>query len=781
MLVVFVSVLFLAAAHAAGSPLFARGYTVLPEPQQVDLTGGSFEFGSAWRVELGSGVKARDIAVQSLKDELRSRWHVILGSESQSAIPAKVIQLVVIPNSVQIGKALDSDRQALSNQAYKISLDPDAIIITANASTGLFYGVQTLVQLMKLAPRGFRLPIGTITDWPDLELREMYWDDAHHLDHLDVLKKAIRQAAFYKINAISIKLNGHFQYKSARAIVEPHALSPAQFQELTDYALSYHIQLIPYLDAPGHVAFILKHPEYASLRAFPHNNYEFCTTNPGTYKLLFGMYRDILSANKGVKYIHFGGDEPYYVGMAHNAQCNEKALAEKLGTRGKVLAQFYTKIGAFLRAHGRIPTFWGDYPFVPGDINSVPSYFINDITYGPQFDPVFKAHGIRQMIYVNVVSGEPFLFPFYYLEPPSLRFHPIPPGDSDVPTAALVPKMFRKVSFDPARQQADLVGVIDTGWADEGLHPETFWLGYAAGLGYAWHPGTPSPQEATDSFFSLFYGPDAESMGRVYQLMSLEAQFWLDSWDVIPATNRKPIFGTWNRIYKHRRPPSALEPDDQNLPLPPVPSPGYLRLAYNWNRQNARRVELASQFLQKNDELQGLLYANLRKVEFNRYNLQVFITIARLYRQNLLMIKEMSQINDQLQLAARAAEAAQAENAVGALDHALQIAGEIRDQRNSALNDAIHTWYESWYPRVSGANGKHFLHELDDVKDHLADRTVNMDYLVYRELTLPFGNWVKRVQAVRNQYAQTHGLPTKSEAFDWRDTRTTMEGNSAGE
>jgi hexosaminidase len=771
LIVLFMSACFVGTGHAASSsPLFTRGYTVLPEPQTVDLKAGDFELGGGWSLELGSSVKPDDVAVESLKDELRSRWHLTLGATRQSKAHDKIIRLIIAPESVQIGNALDRDRQALSDQAYKISLEPAAIVVTANAATGLFYGVQTLVQLVKPTPYGLRLPRGTIIDWPDLEMREIYWDDAHHLDHLDVLKKAIRQAAFYKVNAISLKLDGHFQYKSAPALVEPYALSPAQFQELTDYALRYHIQLIPYLDAPGHVAFILQHPEYAKLRAFPNSNYEMCTTNPDTYKLLFGMYQDLLDANKGVSSIHFGGDEPYYVGMAHNAQCDEKTLAEQLGSVGKVLAQFYTKAGAYLHARGRTPSIWGYYPLAPGDIDSVPSYFINDLTFGPKFDPLFKAHGIRQKIYINVVSGDAFFFPFYYLLPASRRFHPVPPGDTDIPTVAVVPEMFQKASFDPARKQADLIGVIDTGWADEGLHPETFWLGYAAGLGYAWHPGTPSPQEATNSFFSLFYGPDTENMGRVYQLMSMQAQFWLDSWDVIPTTTRKPIFGTWNEIYHPPRPSSAIWNIDQDLPLPPVPSPDYLRLAYDWDAQNARRVELASEFLQDNDELLDLLDANLRRVEFNRYNLQVFLAIARLYRQNLLMIEEIGQINGALQMASRAAAAVQAEPAVEALDRALQIARKVRDERNSALNNAIGAWYESWYPRVPEANGRRFVHELDDVKDHLADRTVNMDYLVYRELTLPFGEWAKQVQAARNEYAARHGLPENNGEFDWADT-----------
>jgi hypothetical protein len=412
---------------------------------------------------------------------------------------------------------------------------------------------------------------------------------------------------------------------------------------------------------------------------------------------------------------------------------------------------------------------------VPGDIDSVPSYFIGDLTFGPKFDPVFKAHGIRQKIYLSIGG---YCFPTYYPLLASRRFHP---RASDRPELAMVPRMFQQASFSPPRKQADLIGVIDAGWADGGLHPETFWLGYATGLGYAWHPGSPSPEEATNSFFSLFYGPETENMGRLYRLMSWQAQFWLDSWDVIPTTTRKPIFGNSNEIFKPPRPASALEDLDQNLPLPPIPSSDYLVLAYDWNAQNARRVQLAAEFLQDNDELLDLLNANLRRVEFNRYNLQVYLAIANLYRQNLLMIEEMGEINGSLQTAARAAADVQAQRAVGALDRALQAAQEIREQRNSTLHDAIDTWYESWYPRVPEANGRRFVHELDDVKDHLPDRTINMDYLVYRELTLPFGDWVRQLAAVRNEYATQHGLPTRTETFDWKDTQTMVEKDLAGE
>ena len=79
-----------------------------------------------------------------------------------------------------------------------------------------------------------------------------------------------------------------------------------------------------------------------------------------------------------------------------------------------------------------------------------------------------------------------------------------------------------------------------------------------------------------------------------------------------------------------------------------------------------------------------------------------------------------------LRSAAEAAGKNQAKQAVASLDQVLQEAKLVRYSRNRALADATQTWYKSWLPRVAEANGRRFLHELDDVKDHLPDRTVDM-------------------------------------------------------
>lgn len=758
----FALFVIVAGAQSKLSPLSARGYTVIPAPQKVNLKTNDFAVTPGWHLALGPGVNPNEISVQSLTEQLSERFNLTLAAGGKEG---GAIRLSISPDSVSVEATTDANKDAIAEQAYRMELNAGQVNITGNSATGLFYGVQTLVQLLKAQNGALWLPEGTIEDWPDLELRAIYWDDAHHLEHLDVLKAALRQAAFYKINGFSIKLEGHFEYKHAPAIVEPYALTPRQLQELTDYGLKYHVQLIPYLDAPGHDAFILKHPEYAALREYPESNHEFCSTNPKTYQLFEGVFEDLLAANKGGKYFVLSTDEPYYVGLARNGQCQEADWAKQLGSVGKLLAEFITKTAGYLHEHGRTVLFWGEYPMKPDDVESLPSYLVNAELYGPQFDPRFRARGIKQMIYTSTI-GEEQMFPKYYGGPGG-------PGR--------LQEMFEQASFSSLSSlsstrpdfaqpnQADVMGIFVAGWADPGAHPETFWLGYVAGSAAAWHYAAPAPKEVEGSFFSLFYGTQAIDMGRLHQLMGQQAQFWEDSWLTGPSAARTPIWGNSFGVFQ---PPKPAH--DQYLQPLAVPSPDLLRLGYDWRLANKDRVESAGRFLDQNDQLTDLLYANLQQVEFNRYNLEVYLSIAGLYRQNLVMLLDLGRISDALNSAQIFAARSEAEKALAELDRALGIAENIRQSRNQTLQNATATWYKSWFPRVSEANGRKFLDKVDDVKDHPPARTVDMSYLVYRELLYPLGTWASQTIEARNQYARAHKLPARHFHFDWQNTSATL-------
>ena len=758
MRLIFLPALLLSAVPCAlagtTSPLFARGYAVLPEPRQVTLGAGDFTFGNRWRVERSNGVAPDSSALRSLNEQLRDRYHLALEGNGVGG----VVQLEMTAGAVNPGESQDKDHAAIGAQAYRLELKPERIRIIANADAGLFYGVQTLIQLLN-TPRGdFRLPEGEIFDWPDLQLRQIYWDDAHHLEHLADLKAAVRQASFYKMNGFVIKLEGHFQYRSAPALVEPQALSPAELQDLTDFGLRHFVQVIPYLDAPAHIAFILKHPEYRPLRAFPDSNYELCTTNPDSMKLLRGMYDDLLAANRGVKYFYLSTDEAYYVGMANNSGCHEADRARELGSPGKVLAEFVSQAANYLHDQGRTVIFWGEYPLKITDIEALPKHLVNGETSGEPLNSAYKKHGIRQTIY-GAIEGEEQLFPQYDLLPAYELMHPLHEGEQRVRDS------IAKAISEPARQTSDLFGIVIAGWGDMGLHPETFWLGYVTVTAVGWNPSPGHTEEWPISFYSSFYGARISGMERAYQLLSHQAQVWTDTWERKDSTSRAPIWGNSEKIFSPAQPAH-----DASLQLPPVPALDLTRQDY-WHEGNLQRMRMASKYKPLNDELIALLNSNMLRADTNRYNLEVLLSVAELCRENLNLLGSLDSIDESLSQARDAAAAGSPQKALAALDKALGLAQQMRQARNLAYRDAVETWSKSWLPRVAEANGRRFLYQVDDVKDHLPDRTVDMSYLIYRELQLPMEDWFERIQQVRNGFAHSHQLPEQRGNLNWGDLR----------
>ena len=267
------------------------------------------------------------------------------------------------------------------------------------------------------------------------------------------------------------------------------------------------------------------------------------------------------------------------------------------------------------------------------------------------------------------------------------------------------------------------------------------------------------------SFYKLFYGPGASRMGRLYQLMSEQGQFWKESWETKASTARTPLWGDWNIIYPTPRPAQ-----DQTLPLLPVPSLPLLTLGYDWAPLNIQRLRMAGNFLAANDELLDLIHTNMHQVELQHYNLEIYLAIAQLFRQNLYMLRDLKEIDNALKSAEGLAGQADAKGAIASLDQALDLAERIRQQRNEAFQDAVTTWYKSWYPRVSEANGRVFLDKVDDAKDHLPVRTADMSYLIYRQLLYPLGDWADKTLAVRNRYAEANHLPLRDFKVDWRNS-----------
>ena len=731
------------------------GSSLLPVPQKMTLSNQLQVFDASWTVSHAGNISSEDAAVTSLVENINDRFNIILRRNNSAT--THVIKLQIKPNSVSIGEATDTNRAALSKQAYRITLSANNITITANASAGLFYGTQTLLQLLNVSNGSATFPSGTIEDWPNLEMRIIYWDDAHHLEKIKALQRAIRQAAYYKINGFAIKLEGHFQYKIAAPIVEPYAYTPAEYQQLTDYAKKYHVQLIPFLDCPAHVSFILKHPQFASLRAYSNNNYEFSLVNPKVDELVVGMFNELFDANKGVNYVFLSTDEAYYAGKPDN----EKDAAKAAGGNGALLAKFITRIANEIHKRGRTPIIWGEYPITKKDIPSLPSYIVNGV-YDSAVAPLYKKQGIRQMIYTSTQGVEP-LFPEYYSYP-STRFESKDTSnlltDDEMMQGELgegrVQGLLSTISSGIGEKKADFMGSIVAGWGDSGLNPETFWLGYCTGSAAGWNHDKMTSDDLTDRFFKSFYGTHDATIDEIYKLMSSQAQFWDDSWDWAPLQLRTPILGNSEGIFDE---PRHLK--DQTLMPLPIFGADMIKPETDWNKANAQRLKSVEKYLEENTKLISLLRQTLQSNIQQQYNLRVFISIAQLCRQNLQMLLQLQKINSLLAYAPNT-------RSTIIIDAALDVAKQMRNERNEVLHSVESVWYEEWFPRVTEANGRKFLDVVDDVKDHVPIRTVDMSYLVYRQLNYPMDKWWQQLIQARNKIAQDNILPLRNDELHWK-------------
>jgi hypothetical protein len=726
------------------------GSSLLPLPQQLALSKKMFPISKNWKIASDPAL-AKEQAVMSLQEGLKEAGLPL--SIATTGASAPTIRLVVQQGSVSIGASVDTNRAALMRQAYRLILKPEGVTITANASQGLYYGVQTFLQLVREQAPKMQLPEGEITDWPNVEIRMIYWDDAHHLEKMSALKRIIKQASTYKINAFSIKLEGHFNYKSAPAIVEPYALSPEEYQELGDFADAHYVDLVPFLDAPAHVSFILKHPEYRKLRLIDDINYQFSVTNPETFKLLDAMFSELINASKGSKFIILSNDEAYYTGKAPS----EKAMADSLGGNGRLLAWFIKKMADRLHEQGRTVLFWGEFPLRKEDITALPSHIVNGV-YNSAIAADYKKHGIRQFVYTATQGAEP-IFPNYY----PLHTKTAVMADGSDRSSGRVADMMKEINTAFKENLSSFMGVVIAGWADAGLHPETFWLGYATATAAGWNSKDLTPANASARFMNAFYGPKQKDIDSVYHVLSEQAEFHTESWDWIASPWRPMIKGNSDSLF--------LQPErDQTLPLLPVPESGTLAIANKTYPVNAERFAAAQAMLPRNQYALKLLRDNRSLAKSQLYNLEVLESVAAICAQNLRMLVTLNQVTDLLQKAS-STSATNSAQAIKQLDTAMDRISKLKQQRDSTLAFVEKIWFKEWHPLVEEANGRRFLHQVDDIKDHQPVRTTDLSYLIYRELHYPLDEWWNSVQKIRNAYAQQHQLPVVNKQLNWQKYR----------
>jgi hexosaminidase len=703
------------------SELKQRGYALVPAPRQIQFAGGDLALAKGLRVEAG-GMKG-GIAARTLISAIEN-----LGLASPA--DALRVELQVSADAVRTGL---SDKR--HEDAYRLTIDPRGVQIIGNAPAGLFYGVQTLIQLLDSQQHfPLRLPICTISDWPQYQMRTIHWDTKHHQDRLETLQRYLDEMARFKLNTVSFEIEDKFAYPSHPLIGAPQAFTPGQMKSLTQYALERHIQLIPNVQAPTHLCYVLKHEQYAHLRC-DGSNYQICMEDPAALKLLFEMYGDLCDATPGVEYFHVSTDEVYYAGI-----CERYRKPYNPENRSLTFIEYVNRAHDFLRQRGRRMIIWAEFPLLAKHIELLPEGIIDGIVGGGEdFLQAELKRGIRQFAY-NPIQGAELLFPNYFTHE----------NKRGVLSQGRLENAFRALERGKATR-GNPIGTFAASWDDAGHHNEIFWLGWAVMAQASWSTGATNVQQTVADFGDVFYGPRSADISAMYQLLQRGARFYEESWEELPSRIRPPGYG----YSKAKRP---TERKDVTLQPPALPELPDLKLTPRFTEKYRDTLAEIPARLVDNDRLLAMLYQNTGRASRHHYTLEVLLSVAYFQRHHLLMLQELAQIEHTLIKAAACAK----ENPGDALQNltdAYKASGQILQDLQQTFTQLRTVWEKSQLPRNASTPEKKFLHVMDDVKDHFADRRADLSYLIAPEQSIGLEQWRKDLSEIIQKFAAANGQP----------------------
>ncbi|MEK8126697.1 DUF4838 domain-containing protein [Paenibacillus filicis] len=237
-------------------------------------------------------------------------------------------------------------------EGYHLQADGTGIIIQALDSAGLFYGLQTLLQLVELYEA---IPAVEIVDWPDTALRCMNYDLRQTYSKPELLHAYLADAARYKINSVLIEYEDKFPFEAYPDLAHPkHAIEAEQLEQLKQTAFLYFIEIIPLQQSFGHLEYVLRHENYKHLRETEKSTGELCPSKPESFELIKGLLGEIMDRHPDSRYIHLGCDEVY--SLCECPDCQERFE----GVRERAFISFLNLLIDHAASRGKTPIFWHD-------------------------------------------------------------------------------------------------------------------------------------------------------------------------------------------------------------------------------------------------------------------------------------------------------------------------------------------------------------------------------------------------------------------------------------
>jgi hypothetical protein len=243
-------------------------------------------------------------------------------------------------------------------------------------------------------------------------------------------------------------------------------------------------------------------------------------------------------------------------------------------------------------------------------------------------------------------------------------------------------------------------------------------------------------------------------MVEIYRLLLDGARFFESSWDRVVSRERVRAYDDRERKFetRHRRFDKVLTipslPDETDLSLEPVFSLKYDELLKEVRKKRG-----------ENDRLRSLLLSAFTRVERNRYSIEVFLSIARLHQYFINTLLALESAEKALLEAQQHAADNNHRAAVRALRRAASQVTSLLSWGEWMWKGLREVWERSRFRKGRSVDGRDYLHIMDDLKDHPADRRPGLEYLIAPFERLELEAWRDRVQALAQDYAERHQEP----------------------
>jgi len=691
------------AVQLSGSELSQLGLHVIPYPQQVQTGGTDFVFGNELTLVLDRRSSVSDqFAADELIEDLLKNWNIMAKIGKKGDYPCIVLTHHQVPKS-------------MNPQGYQISTGARELVIRAGGDAGLFYGSQTLLQLIRKSADGNRVPGMKISDWPDMPMRAIHYDTKHHQDKTSYVKSFIKDLSRYKVNMLVWEWEDKFDYPSHPEIGAPGAFSIQEMQEFTRYAKQFHIQIVPLVQGLGHVSFILKWPQYKDLREIAASNWEFCPLKEGSYNLLFDLWKDAMDATPGSEYIHIGSDETYELGACTN--CSAKA--GEIGKSG-LYQLFINRSAEYLKTEGRKVMAWetpmgwkmsdspakGIEPVTGLVFTESYDYETPGLTYAKEA----KALGFEVLAYDPNPGVVPMMVPYVFEK-----------GEGGEKRTGSLQKSWSFLS-NAARSGA-YDGMICTSWDDDGLHNQMWIMHFINAATWSWNGSQPTLDEFRESFFGSYYGTTAQNMDELFTLLNEGAYYFA---------------GTFERNVWHYG-------EIGQTHLPDLPRGDALEYDPFWNTEYKDKVLQSQEMLPKMDKAMQIIAANKKAGLRNAYDFEIFRTTAEMVKHTCLTYLDLSG----LEYAVKDAHVNRFVDYNITLEHLLKaqkiIESSLR-RRDSIFTDLVITYQETRLPRGMSTTEETFFWQQDRAR-HFGFRRPDMSFLIYDEQLLDMEGYLEKLKS----------------------------------